>query len=102
MSVMEERFTVFESGNVLSINRTSGTRTNEVVIGDFKMKSKHGAMTMVQAILGGVDGSPSIIIERVANVPEVIPVMFDTAESASRFVEAFKQSKEFIGYFDGF
>ena len=77
------------------------SRQDEIVIGGFQLKSKDGAITMVKEILKDIAGNPTIV-DRVANVPSVIPIKFDSVEAANKFVQEHKFKKDFAGYFEGF
>ena len=67
------------------------------------MKSKIGAIELVEKILKGVVGKPKIVQEKVGAAPQVILVQFDDIISARLFITTHgRDRKEFPGYFDGF
>ena len=46
-------------------------RTDEIVIGGFGLKSKDGAIVMVEKVITGADGNPQIFYDRISMVPKV-------------------------------
>ena len=74
------------------------SRTDEIVIGGFRGKSKAGAIILCKRILVGAEGSPSILEDVIGNAPDVVPIKFDSSESARKFVENNKLTKPFEGF----
>ena len=74
------------------------SRTDEVVIGGFRGKSKIGAITVCKRLLAGIEGSPKILEDHIGNAPDVVPIKFDTVESARKYIENNKNAKHFEGF----
>ena len=99
--MINTRFDGLELRNIET--RSGPSRTDEVMIGSFSMKPKQRAFAMVEKIIRGQPGSPSIIKEKVSNVPTVVPVRFSSAEYAQQFIESHGRSDtSFEGYFEDF
>ena len=80
----------------------SGNRTDEVIIGGFKKKSRQGAIHLCREILHGIEGSPTIIEDRIANIPVVVPIKFDYLGTASKFIRSHSNHNQCRGYCGGF
>ena len=74
------------------------SRTDEIVIGGFRGKSKAGALIICKKIIAAVPGSPTILEDRIGNAPDVVPIKFASMEAARKFVESQKGVKPFEGY----
>ena len=58
---------------------------------------------MVRQIIAGCAGNSQIIEDRVAKVPQVDPIKFESYASTTAFVSSHgKDDKSFHGYFNGF
>ena len=76
-------------------------RKDEVVIGGFGMKSKEGAINMVESIIVGKDGDPQVLKDKVSLAPKVVPIKFATRDHAEAFVRQYVGKKDFPHRFDG-
>ena len=90
------------SANSASPPRDGGTRTNEIVIGGFGLKSKQGAINLVEKIIDGKPGEPKIIMDRVSFTPTVIPIKFSSNDYAEQFVQQHSGNQQFPNRYDGF
>ena len=92
---MAELRTAFDacSTNSITPSRASGNRTDEVVIGGFGLKSKDGAIRIVEKAIAGNDDNPIIMKDQVSMVPEVIPVRLDSRTHAETFVRRYDLEK---------
>ena len=77
-------------------------RKDEVVIGGFGTKSKEGAINMVESIIGGKDGDPQVLKDKVSLIPKVVPIKFATRDHAEAFVRQHAGKNDFLHRFDGF
>ena len=57
-----------------------------MVIGGFGLKSKEGAIEMIEKIIMDKDGDPQILKDKVSYAPKVVPVKFQSNEYAEAFV----------------
>ena len=55
---------------------------------DFDLKSIDGVIKIVEKVIVGNDGNPSIMEDRVSMVPKVIPVKFDSKIHAEAIVRS--------------
>ena len=60
--------------------------SDEVVIWGWLQTWKDGAVKIIEKVIDGTTGHPTWLLEKVAMVRNVIPVKFDTKESAEQFV----------------
>ena len=73
-------------------------RTDEIVIGGFRGKLKIGDITVCKRFLAGIEGSPKVLEDHIGNAPDVVPIKFDTVESARQYIENNKNAKHFEGF----
>ena len=78
----------FEAFSTSSIppSRAGGNRTDKIVIGGFGLKSKYGAIALVEKIIEGKSCDPQIIMDRVSFTPTIIPIKFSSSNYAEEFV----------------
>ena len=50
------------------------------------MKSKDGAIQMIEKVIEGKEGNPQIMVDRVSLAPQVVPVKFTSKDYAEAFV----------------
>ena len=78
ISELRKEFEEFKLTYPPSSSNTAGTELkSEVVIDGFKLKSKHGAISVCAKILEHSNVNPQIQIDRVPAVPSVVPIKFD-------------------------
>ena len=77
-------------------------RSDEVVIGGFGLKSKYGAIALVEKIIEGKIVDPQIIMDRVSFTPTVIPIKFSSSNYAEEFVREHSRNQQFPHRYDGF
>ena len=77
-------------------------RSDEVVIGGFGLKSKHGAIALVEKIIEGKSCDPQIIMDRVSFTPTVIPIKFSSSNYAEEFGREHSGNQQFPYRYDGF
>ena len=56
------------------------------MIGGFGLKSKDGAIKIVEKVIAGNDGNPTIIKDRVSMVPSKMSLKFDSSTHTETFV----------------
>ena len=74
----------------------------EIVIGGFVLKSKHGAIALVEKIIEGKSCDPQIIMDRVSFTSTVIPIKFSSSNYAEEFVREHSGNQQFPHRYDGF
>ena len=80
----------------------SGRVLTSDLSGGFGMKSKEGAITMVESIIVGKDGDLQVLKDKVSLAPKVVPIKFATRDHAEAFVRQHAGKKDFPHRFDGF
>ena len=66
------------------------------------MKSKEGAIEMIEKIIMDKDGDPQILKDKVSYAPKVVPVKFQSNEYAEAFVRQYGGKKDFPYRFQNF
>ena len=79
ISELREEFRAFVSNSNHPTREDARTddRNEEMLIGGVGLKSKDGAVRIVEKEIAGNDNKPTIIEDRVSMVPKVIPVKFN-------------------------
>ena len=83
-------------------NRPREGRSDEVVIGGFGLKSKEGAIEMIEKIIMDKDGDPQIFKDKVSYVSKVVPIKFQSNEYAEVFVRQHGRKTNFSYRFQNF
>ena len=61
-------------------------RKDEVMIDGFGMKSKEGAISMVENIIMGKDGDPQVVRDEVSLAPKVVTIKILIKNHAEAFI----------------
>ena len=79
ISELREEFCVFVSNSSRPTrgDKRTDSRNEEIEIGGFGLKSKDGAIRIVEKVIAGNNGNSTIMEDRVSMVPKVIPVKFN-------------------------
>ena len=73
-----------------------------MVIDGFGLKSKEGAIQLVQQIVEGEDGDPFIFKVKTSLTSKVVPVKFISKDHVEIFVRQHTGKKDFVYRYKGF
>ena len=88
ISELREEFHAFASNSSQGDARIDA-RNEEIVIGGVGLKSKDGAIKIVEKVIVGNDGNPTIVKNPVSMVPKIIILKFDSRIHSESFVRSY-------------
>ena len=93
ISEVEKHLTEFRNEVDTSIGKSKqryhDSSSDGVIIGGWTQNSKDDAIKLVKKTIEDKVGQPKIMMETVAMIPKVIPVKFDSKDSAELFVRQY-------------